>query len=34
VQGVVLVTGVFFILMNIAADAAYRLLNPRMRDAK
>ena len=34
VQGVVLVTGVFFILMNIAADAAYRLLNPRMRDAQ
>jgi peptide/nickel transport system permease protein len=33
VQGIVLCTGVFFILMNIAADAAYRLLNPRMRDA-
>jgi peptide/nickel transport system permease protein len=32
VQGIVLVTGVFFILMNIAADAAYRVLNPRMRD--
>ena len=33
VQGIVLCTGIFFILMNIAADAAYRLLNPRMRDA-
>jgi len=33
VQGIVLCTGVFFIAMNILADAAYRILNPRMRDA-
>jgi peptide/nickel transport system permease protein len=33
VQGVVLCTAVAFILMNLAADAAYRILNPRMRDA-
>ena len=33
VQGIVLCTAVGFIAMNILADAAYRLLNPRMRDA-
>ena len=33
VQGIVLCTGIAFILMNILADAAYRVLNPRMRDA-
>lgn len=33
VQGIVLCTGVAFIFMNILADAAYRILNPRMRDA-
>ncbi|MEM9431490.1 MAG: ABC transporter permease [Pseudomonadota bacterium] len=33
VQGIVLCTGVAFIAMNILADAAYRVLNPRMRDA-
>ena len=33
VQGVVLCTAVAFIAMNILADAAYVLLNPRMRDA-
>ncbi|MGR3758033.1 MAG: ABC transporter permease [Tranquillimonas sp.] len=33
VQGIVLCTGIAFIAMNILADAAYRLLNPRMRDA-
>ncbi|MFC2969591.1 ABC transporter permease [Acidimangrovimonas pyrenivorans] len=33
VQGIVLCTGVGFIAMNILADAAYRILNPRMRDA-
>lgn len=32
VQGIVLCTGVAFIFMNILADAAYRILNPRMRD--
>ncbi len=32
VQGIVLCTGIAFIFMNILADAAYRLLNPRMRD--
>jgi peptide/nickel transport system permease protein len=32
VQGIVLCTGVAFIFMNILADAAYRVLNPRMRD--
>ncbi|MEM8657596.1 MAG: ABC transporter permease [Pseudomonadota bacterium] len=32
VQGIVLCTGIAFILMNILADAAYRVLNPRMRD--
>ncbi|MGC9369699.1 MAG: ABC transporter permease [Paracoccaceae bacterium] len=32
VQGIVLCTGVAFIGMNILADAAYRILNPRMRD--
>ena len=33
VQGIVLCTGIAFIAMNILADAAYRVLNPRMRDA-
>lgn len=33
VQGIVLCTGIAFIFMNILADAAYRILNPRMRDA-
>lgn len=33
VQGIVLCTGIAFIAMNILADAAYRILNPRMRDA-
>ncbi len=33
VQGIVLCTGIAFIFMNIMADAAYRVLNPRMRDA-
>ena len=33
VQGVVLVTAVGFILMNLVADVLYVLLNPRMRDA-
>ncbi len=32
VQGIVLCTGIAFIFMNILADAAYRVLNPRMRD--
>ena len=32
VQGIVLCTGIAFILMNILADAAYRVLNPRMSD--
>lgn len=32
VQGIVLCTGIGFIFMNILADAAYRVLNPRMRD--
>lgn len=32
VQGIVLCTGVAFIAMNILADAAYRVLNPRMSD--
>ena len=30
VQGIILCTGVAFIAMNILADAAYRILNPRM----
>ena len=30
VQGIVLCTGIAFIALNIAADAAYRVLNPRM----
>lgn len=30
VQGIVLCTGIAFIAMNILADAAYRVLNPRM----
>lgn len=33
VQGVVLVTAVGFIAMNLLADVLYVLLNPRMRDA-
>jgi peptide/nickel transport system permease protein len=33
VQGIVLCTGIAFIFMNILSDAAYRILNPRMRDA-
>lgn len=33
VQGIVLCTGIAFIFMNILADAIYRILNPRMRDA-
>ena len=33
VQGVVLVTAVGFILMNLVADVLYVLLNPRMREA-
>ena len=33
VQGIVLCTGVFFVAMNILADALYRVLNPRMGDA-
>ena len=32
VQGIVLCTAIAFIAMNILADAAYRVLNPRMRD--
>lgn len=32
VQGIVLCTGIAFIFMNIIADAAYRVLNPRMGD--
>lgn len=32
VQGIVLVTAVGFILMNLLADTAYMILNPRMRD--
>ncbi|MEM6636708.1 MAG: ABC transporter permease [Pseudomonadota bacterium] len=32
VQGIVLCTGIAFILMNIVADMAYRILNPRLRD--
>lgn len=32
VQGIVLCTGIAFIAMNILADAAYRILNPRMGD--
>jgi peptide/nickel transport system permease protein len=31
VQGVVLCTGVAFILMNLLADVLYYLLNPRLR---
>ncbi len=34
VQGVVLVTAVAFIAMNLLADVAYALLNPRMRTAQ
>ncbi len=34
VQGIVLVTSVAFILMNLLADTAYMILNPRMRDQK
>lgn len=33
VQGIVLCTGIAFIALNILADAAYRILNPRMDDA-
>jgi len=32
VQGIVLCTAIAFILMNILADALYRVLNPRMND--
>ena len=32
VQGIVLCTGIAFIFMNILADAAYRVLNPRMSE--
>ena len=32
VQGIVLCTGIAFIAMNILADAAYRVLNPRMSE--
>jgi peptide/nickel transport system permease protein len=32
VQGIVLCTGLAFIFMNLLADVAYRVLNPRMRD--
>ncbi|MGY9045949.1 peptide ABC transporter [Puniceibacterium antarcticum] len=32
VQGIVLCTGIAFIAMNILADAAYRVLNPRMNE--
>jgi peptide/nickel transport system permease protein len=32
VQGIVLCTGIAFIFMNLLADVAYRILNPRMRD--
>lgn len=32
VQGIVLCTGIAFIFMNILADAAYRILNPRMSE--
>ncbi len=34
VQGIVLVTSVAFILMNLLADTAYMILNPRMRDER
>jgi peptide/nickel transport system permease protein len=33
VQGIVLVTSVGFIFMNLLADTAYKILNPRMRDS-
>lgn len=32
VQGIVLCTGIAFIALNIFADAAYRILNPRMNE--
>ncbi len=32
VQGIVLCTAIAFIVMNILADALYRVLNPRMND--
>jgi peptide/nickel transport system permease protein len=34
VQGIVLVTSIGFILMNLLADTAYMILNPRMRDSR